>query len=83
MNIQKVFQAGNSKVVSIPASILSDLKIKTGDKVIVEQADEDTITIKKASPQTKSTKKSKSDFEKWFKTFIDENGEILDELAER
>ncbi|KKU56619.1 hypothetical protein A3H89_03085 [Candidatus Amesbacteria bacterium RIFCSPLOWO2_02_FULL_48_11] len=82
MNIQTVFQAGNSKVVSIPPKLLSDLKIHTGDKVTVEKTSDDTIIIKKAAPKTKAVK-SQADFEKWFKTFIDENGEILDELADR
>ena len=81
MNIQKVFRAGNSQVVSIPSSILSDLKIKTGDKVVVEKTSDDTVTIKKAHTPKKT--KSKSDFNKWLNTFMDENGEILDELAER
>ncbi len=82
MNIQTIFQAGNSKVVSIPSDILKDLKISAGDKVIVEKASDETITIKKAVPLTKKGK-SKADFDTWFNSFLDENGEILDELANR
>lgn len=82
MNVQKIFKAGNSNVVAIPADILADLKIKTGDKVLVEKLDDDTINVKRTKPKLKSAK-SMADFEKWYKTFIKENGEILDELAER
>lgn len=82
MSIQTVFKAGNSNVVSIPSAILSDLKIKTGDKVIIEKYNNDSINIKKAS--TKNNKlKSQTHFNNWYKTFIDQNGEILDELADR
>ncbi len=82
MNIQTIFQAGNSKVVSIPPAFLTDLQIKTGDKVIVEKTSDDTLSIKKASSKPKSSK-SQAGFNKWFKTFINENGDILDELADR
>ena len=80
MNIQSIFTAGNSQVVSIPKHILTDLKIKTGDKVIVDRADE-TITIKK-QVRTKA-KQSQKDLQTWWNTFVKENGEILDELAQR
>ena len=81
MSIQTIFQAGNSKVVSIPPQILSDLDISIGDKVEVEKVSDDTLTIKKHSA-TKPTR-AKHDFQKWLTTFMSENGEALDELAER
>lgn len=83
MDVQTIFQAGNSNVVAIPKNILSNMQLKTGDQVIVEKVDEDTIVVKK-STSTKSKKSaSKAEFQKWLKVFMDENGEILDELAQR
>lgn len=76
MSIQTIFKAGNSQVVAIP----KNMPFKTGQKVLVEKADEETIIIKKASS---SPKKSDTEFKKWLDIFMEENGEILDELAER
>lgn len=81
MSIQTIFQAGNSKVISIPPQILTDLNISIGDKVEVEKISNDTLTIKKHSA-TKITK-AKRDFQKWLDVFMDENGDALDELAKR
>lgn len=82
MQTQTIFQAGNSNVVAIPADIFSEMQFKTGDQVIVEKVDEDTIVVKKSSSKTKKSA-SKAEFHKWLKVFMDENGEILDELAQR
>lgn len=82
MNIQTIFQAGNSQVVAIPREILSDMNLKAGDKVIVDKASADVLVIKKATKNTK-TNKSAADFQKWLEAFMPENGAILDELAKR
>lgn len=81
MNIQTVFKAGNSNVVSIPSSILSDLKIKTGDKVIVERASENEIIIKKSVAE--KTKFGKTQFNQWLTRVLKEDADILDELSKR
>ena len=81
MFVQTIFQAGNSKVVSIPASIINDLNLKVGEKVTVDKLDDMTVVIKKTSPSKKA--KASTHFASWLKSFMNENGEILDELAER
>jgi len=81
MNIQKIFKAGNSNVVAIPADILTDLKIKTGDKVIVERASDNEIVVKKSTPV--KARFGKAQFNQWLTRVLKEDAEILDELAKR
>lgn len=82
MTTQTIFQAGNSNVVAIPAQYLADMNLATGHKVIVDKVDYDTIIIKKTSTKV-SGKKSELEFQKWLSSFMAENAEILDELADR
>jgi putative addiction module antidote len=81
MSIQTIFKAGNSKVVSIPSDLFRELDLKIGQKVVVEKNDDESIVIKKQT-LGKNTK-SKQDFQNWLDTFMTENGEALDELAQR
>ena len=80
MQLQTIFKAGNSQVVAIPSDVLANLNLKTGNKVLVGQADDTTIVIKKTSPKIK---KSDAGFQKWLNVFMKENAEVLDELADR
>jgi putative addiction module antidote len=82
MSLQTIFKAGNSKVVSIPSELLRDLDLSVGSKVTVEKTSNEAITIKKTSPR-KTMSNTDKDFQKWLKVFMKENGEALDELAER
>ncbi len=81
MQLQTIFQAGNSDVVALPR----ELGFKKGDKVILEKVsdNENLVTIKKVS--AKKTKNSTSDveFKKWLDNVLVEDAEILDELANR
>lgn len=84
MKLQTVFQAGNSPyAIVIPTDVAKEVKLKKGQKVIVNSVDEDTIVIKKASKNGIKAKPATAEFEKWMKRFFDENGEALDELAVR
>lgn len=85
MDIQTIFKTGNSSVVSIPKHLMQELKLKKGEKVLVEKAGDDTIIIKKKTRIPASTAKSAAEveFKKWLDIFMEENGEILDELAVR
>jgi len=67
MQIQTIFKAGNSDVVSIPR----DLADEYGDDLI----------IKKVKKINKSKSKITTEFKSWLKSTLDEDGEILDELA--
>ncbi len=81
MQIQTVFQAGNSDVVALAR----ELGFKRGDKVVVEKipSDENIVTIRKVSaPKTKKSVSS-TEFKKWLDNVLVEDAEILDELADR
>lgn len=83
MSLQTIFQAGNSQTaVVIPKHISDQLGLKKGQKVIVDiLPGEETVVLKKVQKVTKS--KAKDEFQKWLSVFMKENGEILDELAQR
>lgn len=81
MQEQVVFRAGNSNVVAIPKSLSKNFGIKPGQKVVVEQNGPDELVIRKAS-RTKSISPD-LELKSWWKEFLKDNGEILDELALR
>lgn len=86
MQEQVVFRAGNSNVVAIPKSVGDKFGIKNGAKVTVEEIPEiNGVLIKRL---VKASRKSQSqgvtpEFKKWLKEALKEDGEILDELANR
>lgn len=80
MSTQTVFRAGNSNVVAIPQELSKKLQLTVGQKVILEDNGKNEIVIKKV---TKSKLSGKKEFERWWKAFLEENAEILDELAIR
>lgn len=82
MQIQTVFRAGNSEVVSIPKSVRKELGIKKGQKVIVD-IEGDKITIQKFSKKGSEATTHDKNFKRWWKEFLKENAEILDKLAVR
>lgn len=81
MQLQTIFQAGNSDVVALPR----ELGFKRGDKVIVEKVsdDENLITIKKVSAKKTKNSASGAEFKRWLDNVLVEDAEILDELANR
>ena len=83
VQIQTVFKAGNSNVVAIPKDLSKELGFKSGQKVVVEKTDSEDLLVRKVS-KTKSVKLSPDlEFKRWWKEFLKENAEILDELAIR
>jgi len=86
MQIQKVFQAGNSQVVAIPKDMAREMGFSVGRKVIMEKTpDGRGVVIKRADESLRKPPKTKADaqFQSWLTQFMEENGEILDELALR
>ena len=81
METQVIFQAGNSIVVAIPKSF----GFKKGEKVSVEKTsdDEGVITVKKVSAKKQNPSASSTEFKKWLSNVLEEDAEILDELADR
>lgn len=81
MNIQTVFRAGNSNVVAIPQELNKKFNIKAGQKVVLEESSDGNILIRKITKGKSPS--AEEDFKKWWNEFLDENSEILDELALR
>ncbi|MCG2692406.1 AbrB/MazE/SpoVT family DNA-binding domain-containing protein [Microgenomates group bacterium] len=79
MQIQTIFKAGNSNVVTIPTELMQQLNFQVGERVVVEKSPVGKGMLIKKSGQVKYT----DELNQWFKVFIKENGEILDELAVR
>lgn len=84
MRIQTVFRAGNSNVVAIPKEFVNDYGYEPGLQVMVNTYyGGDTLMIKKVgkNKSNKSTSNMTHEFRKWIDNTLDENSEILDELA--
>jgi len=80
MQVQTVFRAGNSNVVTIPSDLMQELNISVGEKVTVGKTPVgEGLLIKK----TNMKNKHKDEMNQWFKIFIKENKEMLDDLAVR
>lgn len=86
MNTQTIFQAGNSNVVSISPSLLREWGYKPDQKVTVSKLDDNRLVIEKVKP-TKSvsstSQKTTSEFKKWLSDVLEEDADVLDELAIR
>lgn len=86
MQVQTVFRAGNSNVITIPSSLGDRYDIKNGRKVILEDVPEvNGILIKRAVKGTFPKKEEgvTKEFKLWLKQALEEDAEILDELANR
>lgn len=83
MQIQTVFRAGNSDVVSLPIDVKKEAGIRPGTKVIVESLGRGEVRIRKAFRQKKKRVSLNAEFKRWWGTFLKDNSEILDELATR
>ncbi|HLE50334.1 MAG TPA: AbrB/MazE/SpoVT family DNA-binding domain-containing protein [Patescibacteria group bacterium] len=82
MYTQTVFAAGNSLVVTVPKEIVRKLNLKPGSRVVVGPLEGNRFYIEKPTP-TKPIKKSASEkeFKSWLAQTLEEDSEILDELA--
>lgn len=69
--------------MAIPKYLMEDLNLSVGSKVVVDKADNNSVIIKKSSPPVAKKSPVDAAFKKWLDVFMKENGEILDELAER
>ena len=84
MQTQTVFKAGNSNVVAIPSEFVNNYGYETGLQVMLNTYDDgETLVIKKVvkTKSKKTASKASREFEKWLDNAIEENEEILDELA--
>ncbi|OGM19004.1 hypothetical protein A2686_03760 [Candidatus Woesebacteria bacterium RIFCSPHIGHO2_01_FULL_38_10] len=85
MPTQIVFRAGNSNVVAIPKNLSRELGFKSGLNVVVSKIPgEDAIVIRKATKAAKVKEKTiDREFKNWLDNVLQEDKEILDELAVR
>lgn len=87
MQTQTIFQAGNSFVVAIPQHIARDMGLKVGQKVIVDRSvDGEKIEVKPTQKKVKNIKQSRAsdaEFQAWLNMVLEEDKELLDELAHR
>ena len=81
MQIQTVFKAGNSDVISIPKYLSEETGIKSGKKIVVSELN-GGLFIKEIKKEEKKKGISK-EFRKWLKDVLKEDEEILNELAVR
>lgn len=75
----RLVQIGNSVGITIPQAMRKKYALKKGQKVVFEENSEGDLILRS------SLKKGKMDtnFKKWWDKFIEENGQILDELEVR
>ncbi len=81
MKMQQIYQVGNSTVVTLPPHILKDMGWKKGQKVNIKSSNEGVLIVseKKAPYSAPIT----DEFDAWSKTFFEEDGALMDELAHR
>lgn len=84
MNLQPVVQIGNSDGVTIPAHLMTELRIKRGQKVVVDRIPdtENLVIITKPLIKTDKTELTR-EFQTWLASFLKEDKEVLEELAGR
>lgn len=88
MQTTTISQLGNSSAVILPAPIMQEAKWRRGQKMTIDYISQtNSISVRPVEINRKTTKQSSrasdAEFQKWFDDFIEENGEILDELATR
>lgn len=88
MQTTTISQLGNSNAIILPSPIMQEAKWRRGQKMIIDYIPQtNSISVRPVEKNRTTTKQtsraSEVEFQKWFNEFIDENGEILDELATR
>lgn len=81
MYTQKFLKVGNSKAVVIPKDILKDLSWASDKKISISRANDQVILSANDSPIKTSSKLDNQEFRRWMEMVLNEDGEILDELA--
>jgi len=86
MQIQKVFQAGNSQVVAIPKDLALEIGFSVGEKVVMEKTPNGKgVIIMRADEGVKkvSTSKFNAEFQSWLTNVLEEDKDLILELAKR
>ncbi len=84
MQIQKITQLGNSNAVILPTPIMHEAKLKRGQKITVDYlAEADVIVMRRIPNKSIKPTRSEKEFQAWLASFLQEDKELLDELADR
>lgn len=81
MYTQKFLKVGNSKAVVIPKDILKDLSWASDAKINLNRVNDQVILSANDSPIKKVQSQDNQEFKQWLMAALDEDKEILDELA--
>ncbi len=84
MQLQTITQLGNSDAVIIPATLMKDIGLKRGQKVIMDRLG-DTENLVIITKPTKKVSQSAvtAEFQTWLSSFLEEDKSLLDDLARR
>lgn len=82
MYTQTIYAAGNSLAITIPKEIVRKFNLKRGHRVTITPADQNRLVVETTSI-AKPVKKaaSEKEFQTWLAQTLEEDSEILDELA--
>ncbi|MBI5613450.1 AbrB/MazE/SpoVT family DNA-binding domain-containing protein [Candidatus Gottesmanbacteria bacterium] len=82
MQTTTISQLGNSNAVILPSPIMKEAKWRRGQKMTIDFVPEaNGIFIRPAKKTTSS--RPQVEFQEWLNTFLKEDAELLDELANR
>lgn len=77
--LKSVLKVGNSLGVLLPKEFVKEHNLKSGDKIAITQ--QNGVITYSPNFETKSQSKITVEFNKWLKSAMVEDKEILDELA--
>lgn len=84
--IQKIIQVGNSAAITISKEYLASLGAKVGTHVAVSfdpNIKQLIVDIPTKKEKIEKNTKLSLEFQQWLNTFLEEDRELLDELANR
>ena len=83
--IQKIIRIGNSAGITIPKEYLEAIRSKIGSKVQVKLDSDVGHIIVDVPQKTKkqATRPVAKEFQQWLDTFVEEDKDLLNELADR
>jgi len=81
MYTQSLIKVGNSKAVVIPKDILNNLSWRSDSKININRVNDQVVLSVSDSPTISTQGQDKQEFKQWLAETLDEDREILDELA--
>lgn len=81
MQTTTLTKQGNSRSVILPAALLQEAQWQHGQKLAVDFLPEADAFVIQRVRKSKSPKRSEKEFQKWLRSFLDEDAGLLDRLA--